>query len=476
MNYCGNDAIDSLYDRIWQLSPDYKNPASYELLKLLTSQLIDTYQENNRLESDPFLSTRDRKVVIHSDKLDALLAGQVCLITGGSGCVGSSLIEKLLTLNIKTIVVFDKNPKLEALYDNDRVVFVEGNICNQPSLQSCFNKYNPNFVFHTAAQRSPGYAEKNILEAIRDNVIGTLNVVKACDFTASVKQCVFSSTGKASRYYTSEVYAATKKLCEFIFDTHAKDSRVRYSMVRFTHIIDNSLMNNELKDVTSVDHLSIHSPGKYVTAQNVSEAACLMLNALHYAQRDRSAFLIVKNLEWPVESLEVALFHILKQGKKIPVIFKGNPLGYREGFFRGQLDWTTPDELNLLINVYENQHKKINAAQDIIIANILPVNKKLLLSCISEIENINDESNARNWLNSTLFKCVKDSLANVKASDTLNILKWGLDLNYLDSEISSPISFKETVELLLGSLIGTEEYKEAESIVSKLHYEPNTYQ
>src|SRR5690606_4191987 len=113
-----------------------------------------------------------------------------------------------------------------------------------------------------------------------------------------------SSTGKASRYFTEEVYACSKKICENILDLYARKGRVKYGMVRFTHMLDNSLMNAELKKFAETgDLVAIHSPGKYVTAQNKEEAASLMLNALLYAEAGRSNFLLVRNLEWPVESL-----------------------------------------------------------------------------------------------------------------------------------------------------------------------------
>lgn len=475
MNYSDNEAIGVLYDRIWQLSPDYKNPESFQALNLLTAELIEAYQAAGRLDSDPFLSTQDRTVSFQVDKLNEKLSGQICLVTGGSGCVGSCLVGELLKLDIKSVIVFDKKPFDNPLMNDDRLVFIEGNICDEQSIKSCFDHYLPNFIFHTAAQRSPGYAENNVVEAIMDNVFGTLNVVRACDQTASVKQCVFSSTGKASRYFTSEVYAASKKLCEFILDAHSKDSHVLYSMVRFTHILDNSLMNIELKDVDNADHLSIHSPGKYVTAQNVSEAAYLMLNALFYALPDKSVFLIVKNLEWPVESLEVGLYNILKNRKPMPVIFKGNPMGYREGFFRGQLDWAEPHELNLLINVYENQYKRVNDEEDIIIADILPVSKQLLLAHLTEFKWIENEPGAKKWLNETLKSCVADSLTHVNARDTLNILKWGLDPNHLDLDELHFDNFKEIIRLLTHSLIGKEEYKLVENIIRSTQYELITH-
>lgn len=461
-----NDTIGAIYDRIWLLSPYHTEPKSYEELKGLTKQLIEAYRGNDRLDNDPFLATSDRKIIVDVNKLSSLLKGQVCLITGGYGCVGSCLVEKLLELDIKALIIFDKKRKPKGFNDDERIIFVNGNICDEDSLKRCFDEFRPGFVFHTAAQRNPGYAEKHVLEVVRENIFGTLNLVQICENSSFVKQCVFSSTGKASRYYTSEVYAATKKICEFIFDTHAKNSKVLYSMVRFTHIINNSLMNFELKNIEEADYIAIHSPGKYVTAQSVSEAASLMLNSLIYAERNRSVFLIVKNLEWPVESLEVALYNISKHRHTIPVIFTGNPPGYQERFFRGQLDWSAPQSLNLLINVYENQNIEFNSEQDMIISKILSVSKKLLLECLSGFHIADNDFAALTWLKDVLYRCVGDSLKNVDTGVTLNILKWGLDPNYNPMN-DSIAGFKEIIQLLMKSLSGTPLEKLAENLVSR---------
>jgi FlaA1/EpsC-like NDP-sugar epimerase len=62
-------------------------------------------------------------------------------------------------------------------------------------------------------------------------------VIQLCE-TYGVQQCIFSSTGKASRYFTNDVYAGSKKLAEWLFAQAAQQGRVKYGMVRFTHIIE----------------------------------------------------------------------------------------------------------------------------------------------------------------------------------------------------------------------------------------------
>ena len=60
-------------------------------------------------------------------------------------------------------------------------------------------------------------------------------------------------------------------MCEYILHAYAKESKTKYAMVRFTHIIDNSLMDQELDAASKHDeYIAVHSPGKYVTAQNVT--------------------------------------------------------------------------------------------------------------------------------------------------------------------------------------------------------------
>lgn len=452
---------EELYKRIWQLSPCVHEPEVYSELAYLTGNLIDVYTEQGRLDQNPLASSFSRKLSVPSGQLNAMLRDVVCVVTGGLGCVGSTLVQELLAFCVKQVVILDIACPPPQILNNKRIRCIACDIRKEDEVIKAVADAKPQFVFHTAAHRSPGYAEINVYDAFQTNVIGALNVANACEQTESVQQCVFSSTGKASRYFTNEIYAQTKKICEYIFDTYARTGRVLYSMARFTHIVDNSLMNIELEaDSRLSNHIAIHSPGKYVTAQNAGEAADLMLNALVCSQRGHSNFLIVKNLEWPVESLEMALYYIKLSKRNIPVIFKGNPPGYVEKFFRGQLDWSHPGDLNLLINVYEYRTKCANEKDDIIVSHICPVEKHTLMNAIQSLRTVTDDRDLRKALTRYMVLLVSESLQGVNKEDTVSILTWGLHPKYLAAEKAKLKDYGLTVPLLADSLQGTKWFGE----------------
>ncbi|HEX6227476.1 MAG TPA: polysaccharide biosynthesis protein [Chryseolinea sp.] len=455
-----------IYQKIWDLSTRFKCAEAYDNLNSLTKELIHIYDLQGRLSDDPFNSTRERKLSQSHDRINTLLKGSTCLVTGGLGCVGSHLVNELLKYDVSSIIIFDKNQHSPYTIESDPAIrIVYGDIRDADRVHQTFGKYKPNFVFHAAAQRDPGYAETHIVETVTSNVLGTLNIVKACEITGSVKQCIFSSTGKASRYFTEEVYAASKKFCENILDLFSRTGRVKYGMVRFTHMLDNSLMNDQLRIHSEFEnHVGVHSPGKYVTAQNKREAVSLMLNALLYSEKGKANFLIVRNLEWPVESLEVALYYIKKTRRNIPVVFIGNPLGYTEKFFRGQMDWSNPCELNLLINVYENKFRRLNEDEDIVISHICSAPEKVIQKAICKLERVSGEIETKAVLINELKDIVKSSLGNVNKQNTVDILNWGLQPKFLEVEKAKVSDYGAIIPMMFDSLEGTEYYDQVKNL------------
>ncbi len=455
--------IEDIYKKIWEISRKVHNKDSYKQLTSLTKELINLYDLQGRLSEDPFTPTRLRKLSL-PEKISRLLKNSTCLITGGLGCVGTALITEILKFNVKRIIILDRRTS-DTKFSDPRILYVGCDVRDNDAVRDTFLQYRPDFVFHTAAQRDPGYAESHISETVSTNVLGTLNVVKACE-EADVKQCVFSSTGKASRYFTEEIYAGTKKLCEYILEAYSKRGRVRYSMVRFTHILDNSLMNQQLmSEAEKNDFIAVHCPGKFVTAQNVKEAANLMLNGLIYSEVDKCNFLLVRNLEWPVESLEMALYYIKRSGRGIPVIFMGNPVGYTEKFFRGQMDWSNPQELNLLINVYEQKYRRYNHENDIIISHTSPIDVKIVEAALANIERASGEEGNKICLIEGLTEIVRDALKKVDKQDTVNILNWGLQQKFLEIEKAKPSDYGPVIPMMFESLRGSDYYKRVENLV-----------
>lgn len=459
---------EKTFEKIWKLSPGVGEANKYQELIDLTQQIISEYQAQGRLDHDPLESSRKRVLSLPNELLEKELKNSICLVSGGLGCIGSMLVNELLEFDVKEIVIIDKVEHRGIPIDK-RITYYKCDVLEKDFVEEIFGNHCPHMVFHTAAQRNPGLAEKEISETINTNVFGTLNLVKAAEKTSSVRHFVFSSTGKASRYFTEEVYAATKKICEYILEVASEDSRIIYSMARFTHIVDNSLMDREIIDsVLNDDFVKIHNPGKYVTAQNAKEAVYLLLNALIYSDKGKCNFLLVRNLEWPVESLELAIYYISTYNRSIPIIFSGNPLGYTEKFFRGQMDWSNPSELNLLINVYENRFRRINQAGDIIISNILECSKTILNRCLDSILLATSEQEAKANLIAGLKEIVEETLVDADKRDTVCILNWGLDEKVLEIENAKIENYGSIIPMMFQSLENTEYYDEVEHLLDHL--------
>ena len=84
------------------------------------------------------------------------------------------------------------------------------------SESAVFEVEKPVIVFHLAAQRQPGLAEIKIRETVTTSLLACKHVIQLCE-EYGVEHCIFSSTGKTSRYFTTRVYAASKKFAEWQF-------------------------------------------------------------------------------------------------------------------------------------------------------------------------------------------------------------------------------------------------------------------
>lgn len=456
---------EKAFNEIWKLSSKVGDPDCYQELIRHTQQIIEDYMDQGRLDVDPLESARNRVLSLPRERLEKELKGAICLVSGGLGCVGSTLVKELLEFEVQEIIIVDKADFNENASD-DRVRYYNCDVLDADRLKEIFGRHQPQIVFHTAAQRNPGLAERDISESININVFGTLNMVGAAENTVSVRNFVFCSTGKASRYFTEEVYAATKKMCEFILDVHSREGHIAYSMARFTHVVDNSLMEEELRN--SVEHgnyVRIHSSGKFVTAQNAREASHLLLNSLLHAEKDHCNFLIVRNLEWPVESLELALYYISTSHRQIPIVFCGNPIGYTEKFFRGQMDWSKPAELNLLINVYENRFRRITESEDIIVSNILKCSKSTLNRVLDNLRSATTKEESKTNLIAGLKEIVMETLLEADKRDTVNILNWGLDKKILECEHAHHVDYGPIIPMLFQSLENSSFYSQVEHLL-----------
>jgi hypothetical protein len=434
-------------------------------LSRLTAALIAAYQASGQLQEDPFQEAWERELSLYESEIRRLLEGKTVLVTGGEGCVGGHLIQKLTKLGVRRVVSVDKarlnatdSTPIEALQTN--VCFYVADIRDYDNVKQIFHTERPHIVFHLAALRIPGLAELQIHETVTSNLFGTCNIIRLCE-NYNVQQCIFSSTGKASRYFTAEVYAASKKMAEWLFARAAQTGRVRYGAVRFTHMLDNSVMRLQIEEnVQQGKPVNIHAPHRYVIGQNVGEAIHLLLNALVLSQDGCLKFLLVRNLGWPVESLEYALYTILQSGKHLPVYFQGVMPGYEESFFMGQVDWEQQTEINTLVNALETSlNARVSSSGDMIVAEGFPFSTATLEQHIAILQSITYSPGTtpiliKHHLAEAVREIAHSSFLYASPERLLKILRWGVNPKQVERRELNVSLYEDTIALLVRSLYG----------------------
>ncbi len=460
--------ISDIVARIQQLvppgSPEPDAPKLLEELNALTQSLIHEYQAAGRLQGDPFNEAWTRPLHLYESEVRSRLTGKSILVTGGEGFVGGYLIRKLLALGVQKISSIDnaRCPAGAGLQpiagEASNVILYAGDVRNLETLRQVFILEKPAIVFHLAAIRIPGLAEKIVWETVTSNILGTQNIIQVCE-EFGVQDCIFSSTGKASRYWTGEVYAATKKVNEWLFAEAAQTGTVQYGMVRFTHMLNNSSMCEQIEQKVQADRpINIHAPERYIVGQNVGEAVHLLLNALVFSQPKRLRFILVRNLGWPTESLEVALHQIQRSGKNLPIYFQGIPKGYEESFFLGQVDWDHPTEINTLINALETEHYlNISDSGDILISETVPFSIPILHDQLTTLKaQCTNLTHAPTIIKHQLAEVVREvALSSFKQASifrVLQILRWGINLKRYEQGDFHLTPYQPFIELVVQSL------------------------
>ena len=157
------------------------------------------------------------------------------LIFGGSGFLGEELVKFLTSSGHKNITIFarDEGKMINLKQEYPDIDFVTGDISDKfEVLQAMRNK---DCIFHLAAFKHVGLAEKQIRECIKSNLIGSLNILE-CSVELKPKFVVTTSTDKAVQ--VSGVYGATKYLVERLFHQFEKvNDDTQYRVVRYGNVL-----------------------------------------------------------------------------------------------------------------------------------------------------------------------------------------------------------------------------------------------
>jgi FlaA1/EpsC-like NDP-sugar epimerase len=173
-------------------------------------------------------------------------------ISGAGGSIGSEIVRQLLENNPKTIIIFDVSEfnlfKIEreclAIKQSKKllteIIPILGDVRDYSHLDSLFQKYAINYVYHAAAYKHVPLVEdvNNITKACENNILGTYNLA-SISVEKNIESFVMISTDKAVR--PSNIMGASKRMAEIIVQSlNSQSSFTKLSMVRFGNVINSS--------------------------------------------------------------------------------------------------------------------------------------------------------------------------------------------------------------------------------------------
>jgi FlaA1/EpsC-like NDP-sugar epimerase len=324
----GRDQMKRIVERCMATAIEFKIvPPLHELLdgRAKVSQLRKVEVED-LLGRDP--------VRLDLDNVRRDLAGKTVLVTGGAGSIGSELARQIAGLRPDRLIVLDQaesplyfvHLELCKAFPDLEVVPVVADITSTERIERLFAGYRPDHVFHAAAYKHVPLMEANIVEAVRNNLLGTLRVAEAAARHGASK-FVLISTDKA--VHPSSVMGATKRVAERIVlgwpALRASDTDFR--AVRFGNVLgsDGSVVPVFRQQLAQGGPLTVTDPEVTRYFMTIPEAVQLVLQAS--VLPEASGRISMLDMGEPVRIVELAENLIRLSGlephRDVPIVFTG---------------------------------------------------------------------------------------------------------------------------------------------------------
>ncbi len=176
----------------------------------------------------------DRKIIGN------FISDKVVLVTGAGGSIGSEISRQCQLFGAKKLILLDHSEynlyTINEELKSETVFSVLQSVVDKESLEDTFKKYKPEIVIHAAAYKHVPLVEYNVHEGIKNNVVGTKNVIDT-SIKYNVEKFVLISTDKAVR--PTNVMGTTKRICE-LYSQNVDAKNTEIVSVRFGNVLGSS--------------------------------------------------------------------------------------------------------------------------------------------------------------------------------------------------------------------------------------------
>jgi len=275
------------------------------------------------------------EVHLNIEGISKYVKDKVVLVTGGGGSIGSELCRqvakfdpsKLLVLDIYENGAYDLQMQLKYDYPDLDLEVVIASIRDYERLKQLFEQYKPDVVFHAAAHKHVPLMEDNPSEAIKNNILGTYNLLN-CARDYKVKKFVQISTDKAVN--PTNIMGATKRFCEIMVQAFDKVSETEFVAVRFGNVLgsNGSVIPLFKEQIAKGGPVTVTHPEINRFFMTIPEAAQLVLQAGAMADGGE---IFVLDMGKPVKIVDLARDLIRLSGLKPDEDIKIKYTGLRKG-------------------------------------------------------------------------------------------------------------------------------------------------
>ena len=270
-------------------------------------------------------------IKVNMQQIASYVENRVIMVTGGGGSIGSELCRQVAMRHPKKLIIvdiyennaYDIQMELKNEHPELDLEVRIASIRDGEKIDALFDEFRPEVVYHAAAHKHVPLMEDSPNEAIKNNVFGTLNVVRAAD-KYHVKRFVQISTDKAVN--PTNIMGASKRMCEMIIQAYSRHSKTIFTAVRFGNVLgsNGSVIPLFKKQIAHGGPVTVTDKNIIRYFMTIPEAVSLVMQAGIYA---KGGEIFVLDMGEPVKIDDLARNLIKLSGYTpdvdIPIIYTG---------------------------------------------------------------------------------------------------------------------------------------------------------
>lgn len=311
------------------------------------------------------------------------LSGKRVMVTGAGGSIGSELCRQVAKLDPELLILFGRGEN--SIYHIDMELresdphlnreLIIGDIRDNSKVFQITEKYRPHIIFHAAAHKHVKFMEKHPDEAVKNNILGTKNLIDAA-IENHVETFILVSSDKSVN--PTSVYGASKRVTEMLIQCKANQNGTKFIAVRFGNVIGSraSVLPNFKRQIAKGGPVTVTHREATRYFMTIPEAVQLLIQA---GAMGNGGEILMLDMGEPIKILDLARDLIRLSGleidKDIKIDFTGLEAG--EKLYEELL---TPQE-----GVTATKHQRIFVSQ------MEHIEEEQLFSHISELSQFADE-------------------------------------------------------------------------------------